>query len=73
MNRRTAALALLALAAASPAIAQQAARDAAEQLDRIGAYDNGLNSVIASNPNAPAEAAAAEKARLQRGHWDCWR
>jgi amidase len=60
---RTAALALLALIAASPALAQQAARDAEEQLNRIASYDNGVNAVIVSNPNAPAEAAAAEKAK----------
>ena len=58
-----AALVLLA----SPLAAQQAADDASAYLDRIAALDDAgpkLNAVIASNPDAPAQAAEAEAAGL---------
>ena len=58
-----AALALIA----SPLAAQQAEENARTYLGRIAALDNAgpnLNAVVAINPDAPREAAAAEAARL---------
>ncbi|WP_240504492.1 amidase [Tsuneonella mangrovi] len=56
-----AALAIPAAAAASPG------SDAQAYLDRIKALDGTIHSVIVTNPDAPAEADAAAKARLPLG------
>jgi len=66
MKLKVATLAALAIAAAplSPALAQDAASNAQAYLDRIAALDDTIDAVIVTNPDAPAEAAAAEKAGL---------
>lgn len=60
-------LALALVLTASPAFAQQAEADAQTYLERIAALDDAgpeLNAVIAVNPDAPVEAAQAERAGL---------
>ena len=62
MKHKVATLTALAIAAAplSPALAQDAAANARAYLARIAALDDTIHAVIVTNPDAPAEAAAAE-------------
>ncbi|MBX7535504.1 amidase [Qipengyuania sp. GH1] len=58
---------LAALLASAPIMAQQAGPNAQAYLDRIAALDDAgpqLNAVISVNPDAPAEAMAADAANL---------